>query len=168
MSLLDSILGAAGICGPQIYGRCIQCGASSRALPRDDGSWGPVHYSHCQFIRKLEESRPMSMDHHLPPLESIPGPNGCPAAHLLTSEREAFGKASKEQIAALWRISELVQEHMTDIDIEHYELDLVLYRRLVAICAWALGNTRQLKDPADVAVLVEPSSEAPPSRGTPS
>jgi len=148
----------------EFYGCCSFCGALSRAERLPDGSYGVRHRSHCQFIRKIEESFPMPSPI---PLESIPGPNGCPAAHLLASEREAFAKAAKDQVAALWRISEIIQERLTDTDLSHEPEDLEFYGRVLGVCAWALGNHKQLKHPGDVAVLVEPS-EAPSSPGKPS
>jgi hypothetical protein len=99
------------------------------------------------------------------PLEALPGPNGCPAATLLASDREAFAKASKDQVDALWRITEIIGERITDDDLTHEAEDLEFYRRVMAICAWALGNTRQLKNPDDVAALAPSTAAAPPSRG---
>lgn len=167
MSLLDSILGAGGLNDHQVYGCCSLCGASSRAVRRADGSWGPVHRAHCQTLR---ETTPETFPVINPPtpIESIPGPNGCPAAHLLVSDREAFAKASKDQVDAIWRISEVIQERITDDDLTHDAEDLEFYRRIMAICAWALGNTRQLKNPDDVAALSPSIAAARPSPGKPS
>lgn len=169
MSIVDAILG--GVYGygsyEEVFGRCSFCGASSRAVPRDDGSWGPMHRPYCQTLRETKETPPVANPNPTP-IEAIPGPNGCPAAHLLASEREAFGKASKEQVDALWRISEIIQERITDDDLSHEPEDLEFYRRIMAVCAWALGNTRQLKHPDDVAVLATSTGAVPPSPGKPS
>ena len=135
-----------------IHGICSFCGATSR------------HHPHCQTLN-LET---IPVINPPTPIESIPGPNGCPAAHLLVSDREAFAKASKDQVDAIWRISEVIQERITDDDLTHDAEDLEFYRRIMAICAWALGNARQLKNPDDVAALSPSIAATLPSPGKPS
>lgn len=89
------------------------------------------------------------------PQDAIPGPNGCPAIHILAAERKAFQESVKDPVNALWLILELVSDAITKDSNEEPCWDLLV--RIQNAAYWALGNKRAVKDEDDLKALTEAS-----------
>lgn len=87
------------------------------------------------------------------PQDAMPGPNGCPAIHILASERRAFAESVKDPVNALWRILELSSQAVVADAAGDSVADLLL--RIQNVSYWALGNKRAVKDKSDLEALAE-------------